>query len=204
MFKESFSYQAELPLFVLDSGSKEEWKWVKGYEGYYKISNHGNLMSFLGKKNGRLRKNTNKNGWYLTVVLIAGGKTETRRIHRLVAEHFIPNPYNYPQVNHKDMNKQNNHVSNLEWCTRKQNIHHSIKNNPSQLNGMINYNQNIRPNHIMQYDLLGNFIAEYSNSTEASKATGVCQRNILQVANKTEYKPGLTRRQAGGFIWKLK
>ena len=185
---------------------QEIWKDVIGYEGIYQISNFGKLKSFKKDKNGRILSNVNKNGWYLTVVLSKSGNKEikTMRIHRMVAEYFIPNPDNKPEVNHKDMNKQNNHVDNLEWCTRKENGQHSRLNKPESLNGMIFYNKHIRPNEILQYDLAGNFIASYANGRDAHLATGVCQRNILQVAHKTEYAPGMTRKQAGGFIWKIK
>lgn len=65
---------------------------------------------------------------YLHVYLYNNGKRTTANIHRLVAEAFIPNPNNLPQINHKDTNKQNNHIDNLEWCTAKENTQHAIKN----------------------------------------------------------------------------
>lgn len=182
----------------------EIWKEIKGFEGVYAISNHGNLKSFKVDKNGRILKNTHKNGWYLTVNLQTTEKFETRRIHRLVAEYFIPNPENKRQVNHIDGNKQNNHVENLEWVTPCENMAHAILMNPNILKGMNDYNKIIKPRPILQFTINNSFICEHINSNEASKNTGVCQRNILQVANKDEYKPGLTRKQAGGFIWKFK
>lgn len=185
---------------------QEIWKDVIGYEGIYQISNFGRLKSFKKDKNGRIMSNTNKNGWYFTVVLSKSGrkKMKTMRIHRMVAEYFIPNPENKQMVNHKDMNKQNNHVDNLEWCTTFENAKHAAINKPELLNGMIHYNKYVKTSEIHQYDLAGNFIASYANGHEAHLATGVCQRNILQVAQQTEYAPGMTRKQAGGFIWKIK
>ena len=184
---------------------KEIWKDIPGHEGFYQISNFGRLKSFKSDKNGRILKNTNKNGWYFTVVLQSKNKpTVTKRIHRLVAELFIPNPNNCKQVNHKDLNKQNNDFSNLEWVTEKQNALHAVKHRPSMIAGMNHYNQVIKPNIIQQFDLDGNFISEYKNGKDASNATGVCHRNILQVAKKEEFKKGHTRKQAGGFIWKYK
>ena len=128
---------------------------------------------------------------------------KTMRIHRLVALLFIDNPLNLPQVNHLDSDKQNNHVSNLEWCTESRNVMHSIGRNPTQLDGMINYNQVIRPRQIVQKTRLGVFINKFRNAKDASIETGVCHRNILQVINKTEFKPGHTRKQAGGFVWEI-
>lgn len=183
---------------------QEIWKDIKGYEGIYQISNHGRIKSFKQNSEGYILKNTNKYGWYFTVNLVKGKARETKRIHRLVAEYFIPNPTGKPQVNHIDGNKQNNHVSNLEWVTSKENMHHCATLNPHLYDGMNKYNQFVKPNTIMQYDLNGNFIAEYVNAKFASNLTGVCARNILQVANMTEYKPGLTRKQAGGYVLKLK
>lgn len=179
----------------------EIWKDVIGFEGIYQISNHGRIKSFKKNKKGQILSNVNKNGDYFSIVLQSGNKMVSTRIHRLVVEHFIgPIPKGY-QVHHIDGNKQNNHVDNLEIISQRTHAILSRIDNPKMIEGMVNYNQNIRPKKIYQYALDGSFIAEYSNSAEASKATGVCSRNILQVANKDEYKPGHIRKQAGGFVW---
>jgi hypothetical protein len=181
----------------------EIWKNVKGFNGIYQVSNLGRLKSFKENKNGRILSNINRQGGYLSVVLGYRGLKKYTRIHRLVAETFIPNPDNKPEVNHIDGNKQNNCVSNLEWVTRKENAAHAMKHNPNILKGMNRYNQFIRPKNIRQYSLDGKFIAEFPNAVEASKRTGICGRNILQVANATEYKPGKVRHQAGGYVWRF-
>lgn len=94
---------------------KEEWKWIEGYEGRYTISNKGRLKSYLSDKYGKILSQTNRFGWYFTVNLKdENGKMSTKRIHVLVAEHFIGKiPKGY-HVHHKDGNKQNNVVTNLE------------------------------------------------------------------------------------------
>lgn len=107
----------------------EIWKDIDGYVGKYQISNLGRVKS-LPKRKGRgigydigervLRPSINGRG-YEQVVLCKDGKTKTFAIHKLVARHFIENPGNLKQVNHKDENKQNNAVSNLEWCTQQYN-----------------------------------------------------------------------------------
>ena len=104
---------------------KEEWKDIKGYEGLYQISSYGRVYSFY--KKGYLELNLNKYG-YLHVGLYREGKRKVYKVHRLVAQTFILNPNNYPEVNHKDENKINNYISNLEWCTHQYNNFYGTKN----------------------------------------------------------------------------
>lgn len=107
----------------------EIYKWVQGYEGLYKVSNLGNVKTFNwrnAKKEAILKPATNKNG-YLQVALQKDGKLKSFKVHRLVAQSFLLNLENKPQVNHKDCNKKNNRVDNLEWCTPKENTTHAIK-----------------------------------------------------------------------------
>lgn len=182
---------------------QEIWKDIVNFEGIYQISNFGNLKSFKRNREGHVLSEKDKRGHYLSVILCYQSKTRCTRIHRLVAEAFIPNPENKPQVNHIDGNKQNNRVDNLEWATAIENMAHARETGLSSFIAMNHYNQIERPFKIIQCDLSGKFLAEYKNAKDASDASGVCQRNILQVANKTEYKKGLTRKQAGGYIWKL-
>lgn len=106
----------------------EIWKDIKGYEGLYQISNYGRVKS-LGNGNSnnskeRILKPAKLKDGYLYVILSKQGKRKGFKIHRLVAQAFIENPNNYPQVNHKDEDKTNNNVSNLEFCTPKYNINY--------------------------------------------------------------------------------
>lgn len=193
---------------------EEEWRHVKGFM-MYEISNHGRLRraSYMQVyKNGKFKiyepyvhSETNAKGDYFRVIL--RGSRHRRRscyIHRLVWEAFVGEiPKGYI-VHHKDGNRQNNSLSNLQLVTTKE--HHDIHlaEHPEMIEGMNRYNKFERPLAICQYSLDGKFIAEYHSGKDASDATGVCQRNILQVCNKTEYSKGRYRKQAGGYIWKFK
>lgn len=182
----------------------ELWKEIKGFEGVYSVSNYGRIKSFKKSKEGFILSNVNKNGGYLSIVLSKGENIKYTRCHRLVAEYFLQKIEGKTQVNHKDFDKQNNHYLNLEWVTPKENIKHLIDSGKDFTSEMIYNNRFIRPKKIIQKSLNGDFIALYQNAKEANFYSGVCQRNILQVASKTEYKTGKTRSQAGGFIWEFK
>jgi len=103
---------------------QEEWKQINGFEDKYLISNKGEVKSL--KNNIILKSFDNKRG-YLQVTIQKESKRFARKIHRLVAIHFIPNPLNLPQVNHIDGIKTNNNVTNLEWCDNTFNVNHAIK-----------------------------------------------------------------------------
>lgn len=103
----------------------EIWKKVKGWEDLYEVSNTGKVRSI---RTGKLRVFDINNCGYERIVFYNGEYKERIFVHRLVAETFIPNPQNKPQVNHIDGNKSNNSVENLEWCTQMENEIHAIKN----------------------------------------------------------------------------
>lgn len=148
----------------------EEWRDIVGYEGLYKISNVGNVMN----NKGRILKLMLTNG-YPTVNLYKNRKMRSLSVHRLVAEAFIPNPMSLPIVNHKDENKVNNSVDNLEWCTKQYNTTYSIGKK------------------ILQIDERGNVVKEWNSATEIAKAFEIQRQVILGCCyNNT------------GFDWKFK
>lgn len=103
----------------------EIWKPVRGYKGYYEVSNLGNVKSL---KSGVVMKPQTNNSGYLCLNLSLKGKQRSRLIHRLVASAFIKNPEKKKEVNHIDMDKTNNTVNNLEWVTREENLNHLHEN----------------------------------------------------------------------------
>lgn len=112
----------------------EQWRPVKGYEGKYIVSNNGNVMSVPRSYTDELGRNYVVDGITLAKCDDARGYDRVRlgdsgmmRVHRLVAEAFIPNPLNLPEVNHKDGNKKNNCVTNLEWVTHQGNVVHAVE-----------------------------------------------------------------------------
>lgn len=132
---------------------EEIWKPVKGYEDLYEVSNLGRVRSFDRlyrierdkyhgeiKKKGRVISGNHGGKHYYQVFLFREGKGKTALVHRLVAEAFIPNPENNPQVNHKDGDKHNNKVTNLEWVTCSENQLHSFKTGLHPGNGEGNVN----------------------------------------------------------------
>lgn len=113
---------------------KIQWLPIKGYENLYEVSNYGEVRSI--KNNIILAANVKRNG-YRRVSLCKDGKVKEMNVHRLVAMAFIPNFENKPTVNHKDFNRINNHVDNLEWATMEEQVQHNIKNKP-------NYAENLK------------------------------------------------------------
>lgn len=168
---------------------KETWRTIFNYPNY-EISNNGkvrNIKSKLIKKYA-----TTHNGYFRVQLLnYSGGKCFM--VHRLVAEAFIPNPNNLPQVNHIDGNKQNNSVENLEWCTCSYNINEAFKM------GLCKTSKNhYRSKKVIQYDLDGNIIKKWDCITDAIKILnlGKSANSAITVALKDNTKT------AYGFKWK--
>lgn len=192
--------------------NEEIWKPVVGFEGAYEVSNTGKVRSldrYVNAKNnsktfisGIIRKPQKNHKGYLSVVLSKHCTSYTKLIHRLVAEAFIPNPKNLPQVNHIDTDKTNNNVSNLEWVTGLENIRHAFAN------GCFKYTQKhleasknnikkaIASHKIKVVQLIGNrLINIFDSITEASA-------DIEQSGNHISSCCKHKRKTCGGYNWK--
>lgn len=164
-----------------------EWKPIKGYEKEYSVNRHGEVMRNETKK--ILRPSVAKNG-YLVVSLWKNNKGKTHYIHRLIAEHFIP-PYHGETVNHKDGNKTNNELSNLEWSTYSGNNKHAYDaglrtitpEHSEKLRRAIikrNKNDTYRSIPIEVYKLNGDFVGRFESIKEATEALGISRKPIYE------------------------
>lgn len=168
---------------------QEIWKDIPNYQGFYQISNFGNVKSLcFGARNikksnkQKLLKSSPSNCGYYKVELYKDGKSKMFYVHRLVANAFIPNPDNKPQVNHIDGNKANNSVSNLEWCTHSENQRHAISMGLRKSSPMLDRKGKLSPlrKPILQYTKDGVFVKEWDCISDVARYfnCGVC--NIIR------------------------
>lgn len=169
----------------------EEWRDVVGYEGIYQVSNLGSVRSLLFNKTKILKQGCATNG-YLFVNLWKNKKARPHRIHRLVAEAFLPNPNNLPCVNHKDETRDNNILENLEWCSYSYNLSYGSRAEKCIAT------RNARKGHsaekiVLQCDMQGNVIKEWKSLMELS-------RNGIRRARIQECFSG-KRKVYKGYLW---
>lgn len=151
---------------------KEIWKPVNGYEGIYEVSNLGRVKrlerQYTHAKIGeRILKQELVRSGYLRVMLHKNGIGKRFLVHRLVADAFIENVNNYQYVNHIDANKRNNSISNLEWCTQKQNMQHAMKLGLLKTNSVFqNHNK-----HFIVYKGKSQTMTEWEKETGISVGT---------------------------------
>ena len=156
----------------------EIWKDIQGYEGLYQVSNLGRVKSLRRDKILAPKKNWDG---YLRIQLWRNNKNVFVSIHRLVAQAFIDNLENKPFINHKDGDKQNNYVENLEWCTQKENIYHAQKMGLSKTNGC---------KKVLCVEL--NKI--FNSASEASRWLGFTGNVVHKAARKCK--------KSGGYTWR--
>ncbi|ADI23905.1 HNH endonuclease family protein [Enterococcus phage EFRM31] len=161
----------------------EEWKDIKGYEGLYQVSNLGRVKSLKFGKERILKTGVDRYG-YISVNLYKNNKRKLCKVHRLVAQAFIPNHENKPQVNHIDEDKTNNMVSNLEWVTAKENVNHGTRNDRVS-------------KAVKVIDIANGEYNYYNSINECVRQLGLHQGNVVSCLKGR-------RKTCGGYTFKYK
>lgn len=182
--------------FKVENLLNEQWKEI--YDGRYRVSNYGRVKSmFLNNSQAHYEREkilkSSKRAGYYCVSLYKNKKAKTINIHKLVATLFLKNPYNLKYINHKDENKENNRIDNLEFCTQKYNCNYGNRNKKISENNINRPKSKFEK--VIQYDLQGNFIKEYDNLCIAEKETKI--RHIRECCDGK-------RKTARGYIFKYK
>lgn len=164
---------------------EEIWKDIEEYEGLYQVSNIGIVRSL---RNNIILKSKIERSGYERVVLSVNNIPKDYSVHRLVANAFIQNPNNYPIVNHKDENRTNNRVDNLEWCTQKYNVNYGTG---------IAKRVKSQSKKVLQFKTDGTFVKEWESTMAVQRNLGFNQPHIVDVCNGK-------RRIANGYLWKYK
>lgn len=164
---------------------EETWKDIKGFEDKYRISSNGNCFSI--KYNKIMSPHITNSGYY-QINLYKDGKPIPKLIHRLVAEAFLDNPDNLPEVNHKDENKLNNAVSNLEYCDRKYNQNYGTRTEKQK-------NKCSKP--ILQIKN-GKIIREWESITQVENECGYKSSGIVKCCKLNNYS------KYKGYTWRYK
>jgi len=183
--------------------NQEIWKDIIGYEGYYEVSNLGNVRSLdrlVNKPNktsyirkGKLCNQSKSNLGYMTVGFTVNNVKTNKYVHRLVAEAFILNINNKPQVNHIDCDKENNDVNNLEWCTNSENHIHATKNGLNKLHlhrvaysGEENGRSLLNKEQVLE--IKQKYIPYKYSAKKLSKEYNVSESCITHILNNTSWK----------------
>lgn len=175
---------------------KEIWEDVKEYEGFYQVSNLGNVKSLnrlvllynggqYTRKGQKLKLLLSKDGYY-QVHLLRNGIAKTVKVHRLVASAFIPNPNNFAEVNHKNEIKTDNRVENLEWCTQEYNKRYGTATRRRTEKISVK---------VAQYDLDNTLIQIWDSMREAERKTKILNQSISLCCKGK-------RKKAGGYAWR--
>ena len=170
----------------------ETWKAIAGYEGIYEVSDQGRVKSLKHGKE-KILKPQKDTGGYLQVYLCKDGQKKTSLVHRLVAESFIQNPNNLETINHKDEDKTNNTVTNLEWMSQKDNLNYGTRNKRA-CEAKINHPSLSKK--VQMFDKsTGELLATYPSTREANRITGINPGNISSCCLGKH-------KSSGGYKWR--
>ena len=170
---------------------EEIWKDIEGYEGLYQVSTWGRVRSLNYNHTGKtqiLRPGVTHWG-YLQVAIYKDGEQKSYKVHRLVAAAFLPNPNGLPEINHKDEDKQNNHVDNLELCDRAYNNSYGT-HNARMIRSQLNSPTKSKRVRCIETNTV------YPSGGEAERKTGISRKSISSACHG-KYKT------AGGFHWEF-
>ena len=167
---------------------REEWRDIRGYEGYYQVSNFGNVRGIARRGcSGKVLKPSLSTTGYPFVVLSVGCEAKSRKIHRLVAEAFVPNPDGLPEVNHINGDKEDFRIENLEWVTHKENLQHAARTGLWRPRESQKASAELKKKAVVRSDG-----ALFASLHDAAKESGTCAGNVCKVLK------GI-RPRAGGY-----
>lgn len=175
---------------------EEIWKDVPGWEGLYKVSSCGRILSVSYNHSGRPAIRVLRKDWlgYLVVTLHRNNYSKTYKVHRLVAMAFIPNPTNLPCINHRDEDKTNNRVENLEWCDYSYNNKYGSR--PRKVLDAYKRKKSAKAERpVVKMDKTGIILEEFISISAAARAAGVCRESLRDAVlgrSKT----------CAGYVWK--
>lgn len=189
---------------------EEVWKPLPDWEDLYEVSDKGRVRSIThvvvrtNERNytakGRILKPASDKSGYKYVALCNNGNIFFKKVHRLVALTFLPNPLNYPMVNHKNEIKSDNRANNLEWCTAKYNCNYGtgIKRGVESRKGKMKNNP-LLSKAVLMVSKDGTVLKEFPSLSEAQRQTGIANQNISDcIYGKRNH------RTAGGYVWRFK
>ena len=165
------------------NNNEENWKDIEGYDGLYQVSDKGRVKSLKFGKENLLKPRKTPKG-YLQVHLCKNGETKWCYLHRLVAQSFLSNNNNLPQINHKNEDKIDNRVENLEWCDARYNNTYGTRTDKC-----------LKP--VIQYSKSGEFIKEWKSVTDVENELKIYHSNISACCRGK-------LKSAGGYVWKYK
>lgn len=187
----------------------EIWRPIEGFEGLYEVSNYGNVKALPKRIDSggchrdfperMMRSADDKDGYLRLSLYDSNHKAHTKKVHRLVADAFLGNPDKLSQINHKDGNKKNNHVENLEWCTQSHNMKHAVRTGLIRLDGIHNPNHKLRTEDV-EY-IKKHYIPKDKNYSMKALAVsfGVNRKTIANIVKGDTWTGGRYGRCSGNF-----